>query len=117
MTLHKPRPFLQDTAALASGVTILKTLGGKVLTKRYYIDPLGQVAQSAYDRATRFNVQTPVGGENIRDLHDALLRLEPAAQCCIIRGAPIAGTNLADTDRRMTKNGGKFEDVPRHCPT
>jgi hypothetical protein len=62
MTLHKPRPFLQDTAALAGSVTILGA-PRKVLTKRYSVGPMGQVIQSAYDRAKRFVRQTPGGAE------------------------------------------------------
>jgi putative DNA primase/helicase len=113
MTLHKPRPFLQDTAALAGSVTILGA-PRKVLTKRYSVGPMGQVIQSAYDRAKRFVRQTPGGAESIHDLYALLRQMEPHSQYCIIRGASIAGTNLKDTDRKLAKYGGQFEDVPRH---
>src|SRR3954451_14747965 len=105
--------LLQTQAALAGSVTILGA-PRKVLTKRYSVGPMGQVIQSAYDRAKRFVRQTPGGAESIHDLYALLRQMEPHSQYCIIRGASIAGTNLKDTDRKLAKYGGQFEDVPRH---
>jgi hypothetical protein len=87
--------LLQTQAALAGSVTILGA-PRKVLTKRYSVGPMGQVIQSAYDRAKRFVRQTPGGAESIHDLYALLRQMEPHSQYCIIRGASIAGTNLRD---------------------
>ncbi|KAA2211424.1 hypothetical protein [Teichococcus oryzae] len=93
-------------------VTILRPLGRQLMAKRYGIAPNGLVVKRDYSNAKRFRVeQAPV--RHIHDLHHRLQRIERDPRACIIRGQPGAAANLADTDRRGSKNGGHFDDVPR----
>jgi hypothetical protein len=83
------------------------------LAKAYSVAPNGQVTKRDWPDVARYRVeQAPVA--SVYDLAEVLRRIEPDARACVIRGEPIAETDLSDTRRKKIENGGSFADVPRH---
>ena len=84
--------------APADSVTVLRAHDGprgpRRLTKAFRIATNGRVSASPYDNAKHFTAEA-VPVEGIHDLHNLLRGIEGDPHACVIRGEPVAGTDLA----------------------
>ena len=71
------------------------------------------VLKRDFDCATFFTAEiVPV--TSIRDIHALLCRIEADPHACIIRGAPVAGVDLARVRRKKCGIGASFVETPRY---
>ena len=102
--------------APADSVTVLRAHDGprgpRRLTKAFRIATNGRISASPYDNAKHFTAEA-VPVEGIHDLHSLLRGIEGDPHACVIRGEPVAGTDLARLRRMKAENDGAFAETPR----
>jgi hypothetical protein len=95
-------------------LTILRSVSGKLATKRFYRDAVGDIAQGNYGLETWWNAEIAPGPDfyTMAAQLDRMLDDQPAL---VVRGGPKAGV---DTTRPIVRksNGpdATIEDVPQH---